>query len=277
MTDIIDITGNWTQMPLQHTALLLRNDEVEICVVTKKLPFSPTLRCDQPPAGPADSSSHLELAHPLALPIEAGGLSMRQLAAAMKNDAALQERLVQTLGRVLDFTVARNDAACRARSPKSQLSSFESNSQCPLKPSAYLQRIQKYTVASPCNFLIGILYLQRLRDRDQDKKMLLTSFNIQRYLLTAIMLASKTFDDYYMPNKQWALVGNLSLKEMNELELDMLFALSFSMSVHREEYDICSQDIEDLDNAIVGQAMQSVNVKSLKSELAHPRDPLSPS
>ena len=268
-----------------HNAFLSRVDEVKICA-------KPTmdLQCHgaaHTPAGPAENTNpnHQQLTraaaecHPLALPIEAGGLSMHQLAAAMKHDAALQERLIETLGRILDNTVTRNDCGCRVYS---QLSRFESNSRCPMTPSAYLDRIQTFTAASPCNFVVGLIYLQRLRDTDPENTMKLTSFNIQRYLLTAIMLATKNFDDYCVSNKQWALIGDLDLKEMNTLELDMIFALSFSLSVTREEYDLCRQDLDNLDNATVAEhAMQSLDVKSLKAELAqtcvdpHPNGPLS--
>jgi hypothetical protein len=74
----------------------------------------------------------------------------------------------------------------------------------------------------------------------------LTPFNIQRYLLTASMLASKTFDDVHVSNKQWGLVGEIEAKDMLLLELDMLSALDFSMTVHREEDDACVSALEDL-------------------------------
>lgn len=259
--------------PSPH-AFLPRVDEIKDCATqSKKLRCDDDAHCENTPAGPAANSSHqLSKAggacHPLTLPMKTGGLSMHQVAAAMMHDCALQERLVKTLGQILDTTVYRNDArrhrACC--SPDSPLLRFESNSRCPLKPSAYLERIQKYTVTSPCNFVIGLIYLQRLRDLDQAKQMRLTSFNTQRYLLTAIMLASKTFDDYYVSNKQWALVGDLDVKEMNTLELDMLFALSFSMGVTREEYDLCSWALDDHLRTLAGEeAMQFTNVVGEKA------------
>jgi hypothetical protein len=45
----------------------------------------------------------------------------------------------------------------------------------------------KYARCSPCNLVVGLIYLQRLMDSDRDgKQTLLSSYNIQRLLLTAL-------------------------------------------------------------------------------------------
>ena len=175
---------------------------------------------------------------------------MVDLIAAMTSDAEQQESNVDKVGRVLDACVAHNVATFaendweRRHSRCATFPRFESHVRCPLKPSAYLERIYQYTSTSPCNAVIGFIYLQRISSRHG---ICLTTFNIQRYLLTAIMLASKTFDDVHVSNKQWALIGDIEkAKEMLLLELDMLVALDFSMTVHREEYDACVSALEDL-------------------------------
>jgi hypothetical protein len=181
---------------------------------------------------------------------DAGGISMVDLIAAMTSDAEQQESNLDNVGRVLDACVDHNVATFaendweRRHSRCATFHRFESHVRCPLKPSAYLERIYQYTSTSPCNAVIGFIYLQRISSRHG---ICLTSFNIQRYLLTAIMLASKTFDDVHASNKQWALIGDIEkAKDMLLLELDMLVALDFSMTVHREEYDACVSALEDL-------------------------------
>ena len=219
---------------------------------------------------PGESARH---ARAVSEPCEAGGMTMTELAAVMRLDAKQQKHLVDVLGRVLDVTVARNDAANLGAS---MLMSFESTRRCPLKPSRYLARIQEYTAASPCNFAIGLIYLQRLRDSDPAQGMRLTSLNTQRCLLTAIMLAAKTYDDLYVSNKQWAAVGDLAVAEMNTLELDMLFALEFSMKVTREEYDQCVRALENLDAAFAEQAADAPPLSPPAHTPAHPRTTLKP-
>ncbi len=175
---------------------------------------------------------------------------MVDLIAAMTSDAEQQESNLDNVGRVLDACVDHNVATFaendweRRHSRCATFPRFESHVRCPLRPSAYLERIYQYTATSPCNAVIGFIYLQRISSRHG---ICLTSFNIQRYLLTAIMLASKTFDDVHVSNKQWALIGDIEkAKDMLLLELDMLVALDFSMTVHREEYDACVSALEDL-------------------------------
>ena len=176
---------------------------------------------------------------------------MLDLKQAFIDDAAAYENIPDPLGRVLDKTVARHDQCHRSEPARARdsLSVFEGKTRCPLHPSQYLWRILQYTRTSPCNLLIGLIYLQRLKNQT-DGQLALTSFNTQRLLLTASMLASKMYDDYYASNCQWALVGDLSLKELNGLELEMLWQLGFSLAVSREEFDHCYDQIMQMANEV---------------------------
>ena len=159
-------------------------------------------------------------------------------------DAEAQEWIVEVLAHVLDFTIKSN--SCEHLADRSTLASALDNFQgahpCPLSPDAYLNRILRYTRVSPCNILVGVMYMQRLKHkaaaRGQDLK--LTPFNIQRLLLCAIMLAAKFHDDLFVSNRQWALVGDISTHEMNSLELDMLTELNFNLFVTRDDYNASS-------------------------------------
>ena len=176
----------------------------------------------------------------------------------LRADADAQEPVIGLYCRVLQSTVAENDKRIEhqtahdgsQRPPAHPL--FEGAHPCPLSASEYVKRILKYTRCSPCNLVVGLIYLQRLRDSDrEDKKTVLSSYNIQRLLLTALMLASKFLDEPHASNKQWALVGDLSVKEMNNLEMEMLWLLKFSLNVSREEYDECFQALEALDVCLI--------------------------
>jgi len=167
---------------------------------------------------------------------------MLEMAKVIIEDAARQEYIVEDLGQVLDASVDREAVYVSPKGPsETSAVSFESSSPCPLKPSEYLKRMLKYTKCSPCCFVIGVIYLQRLKEGSSGGALRLTPFNIQRLLLTAVMLASKTHDDYFVSNKQWALVGDLHLSELNVLEIEMLYDLKFSMTVTREEYDVSTE------------------------------------
>jgi len=149
----------------------------------------------------------------------------------MMQDAASQEKVVGLLGTLLDKTIECND---RRSCQPGKLPEFEAG-RCHLSASAYLKRIMKYGGCSDCCVVVGLLYLQRLKQRVSTLR--LTSNNMQRLLLTSVMVASKFLDDEYNSNKHWAQIGGLSLQELNMLEIRMLFHMSFRLQVTRKEYE----------------------------------------
>ena len=51
------------------------------------------------------------------------------------------------------------------------------------------------------------------------------------------MLASKFFDDIYYNNAYYARVGGIANAEVNNLEMEMLHMISFSLYVSPEQYE----------------------------------------
>ena len=156
---------------------------------------------------------------------------MVELTRAMKDDAAAQEGVPEILGMLLDKTIQRNDCLGHV----CELTEFESATCRYLSASAYLKRIMNYSCCSECCAVVGLLYLQRLKQRVQTLR--LTSNNLQRLLLTSVMVAAKFLDDMYFSNKHWAQIGGLSLKEVNALEMIFLFRLNFDLQMTRETYE----------------------------------------
>ena len=164
-------------------------------------------------------------------PQEAGGPPMLEFTQMMKDDAAAQERVVERIGMLLDKTIYRNDL----RGQKSELPEFESDTAFPVTASAYLNRILKYGGCSHCCAVVGLMYLQRLKQRMPT--VCLTSGNIQRLLLTSVLVAAKYLEDSHYPHTHWARIGNLKVQELNALEIELLFNLNFDVGVTREEYE----------------------------------------
>ncbi len=182
----------------------------------------------QHPLSDGDVGAQCAPAH--AEPLERGGLDMAELKAAMTKESSAQEPLVEIIGALLDKTVQRNDMLGRV----SQLHAFEGARICALPASEYLIRIMRYGKCSPSCAVVGLIYLQRIKAKVPSA--CVTSRNLQRLLLLALMLANKFLDDLYFSNKQWAKIGGISLQEINELELTVLRLLEWKMMVTREEY-----------------------------------------
>jgi len=68
-------------------------------------------------------------------------------------------------------------------------------------------RIHKYASCDPECFVLALVYIDRLIQRNS---LLLTSLNVHRIIITAIMLPAKFFDDQYFNNAHYAKVGGVS-------------------------------------------------------------------
>jgi len=97
----------------------------------------------------------------------------------------------------------------------------------------YLQRIHKYASCSTECFILALIYIDRLIQRNN---FLLSELNVHRVVITAIMLAAKFFDDQYFNNAYYAKVGGVPAHEMNSLEVEFLFRINFSLHVTPELY-----------------------------------------
>ncbi len=164
--------------------------------------------------------------------------------------------------------------------------------------SYYISRMSRYSGASPCCFIVALIYLDRFYRRVP--YMRLNSRTLQRLLLVAVMTATKYIEDVPRLNSRWytsnhrihaahaqirdacsyscshihstlplrtcsgcihlcihffnfdfsmsytvdsaacrAEIGGLPLRELNQLELEFLFALDFDLSVHPQDYALC--------------------------------------
>ncbi len=156
---------------------------------------------------------------------EQGGQSFLEFIEAFKSDAADQveylkiaiERVTATLAysQKNPRPVSRSDAIVYSEYLEA-LSAFEGPALC-CTAERYIKRIMKYGGSSPCNVIIGLMFLHRIQGAFP--LLDLTPKNAQRLLLTAIMVACKVYDDIYYSNKYWGLIGELSASEMRLLEI----------------------------------------------------------
>ena len=67
--------------------------------------------------------------------------------------------------------------------------------------SYYLQRISKYSGAGSSSLVAALLYLERLKSKQNP--ITLTTTNLQRLLLVSVMTATKFLEDICYPFKCW--------------------------------------------------------------------------
>ncbi|KAH7372851.1 hypothetical protein KP509_17G024900 [Ceratopteris richardii] len=144
-------------------------------------------------------------------------------------------RVLQVLWSLLQRIVAMNDAYSayagrhNAFSHLDGAAIFQGLKAPSISLQHYVERIFKYADCSPSCFVVAYVYLDRFIH--QQPGLPITSLNVHRLLITSVMVAAKFLDDAYYSNAYYAKVGGVSTCEMNRLELEFLFRLSFRLQV----------------------------------------------
>ncbi|KAF6152982.1 hypothetical protein GIB67_021587 [Kingdonia uniflora] len=136
-------------------------------------------------------------------------------------------KVVTFLSSLLEKVSRSNDANRRLDSQK--ISVFHGLSRPTISIQTYLERIFKYADCSPSCFVVAYIYLDRFAQRQPSLP--INSYNVHRLLITSIMVSAKFMDDIYYNNAYYAKVGGISTGELNFLEVDFLFGLSFHLNV----------------------------------------------
>lgn len=148
---------------------------------------------------------------------------------ATPEQTAQGSALVRVLSAVLDRLVCAN--APLALADPGQVTKFHALKAPGIGIHQYLERIHKYASCSNECFILALIYIDRLIQRNN---FLLTELNVHRVVITAILLGAKFFDDAYYNNAYYAKVGGVLVSEMNGLEVDFLFRINFSLHVTPE-------------------------------------------
>ena len=138
--------------------------------------------------------------------------------------------LIQVLSFVLDKMVLANEDR-----PENnvRITKFHALRPPTIGISDYLTRIFQYASCSPECFVLSLIYIDRLIQRNG---FLLTPLTVHRVIITSVVLAAKFFDDHYFNNAYYARIGGIPVEEMNALELEFLFLTNFSLHVSPESY-----------------------------------------
>mmetsp|Transcript_25028 Transcript_25028/g.59119 ORF Transcript_25028/g.59119 Transcript_25028/m.59119 type:complete len:230 (-) Transcript_25028:158-847(-) len=152
--------------------------------------------------------------------------------AEMKVIGDRERMLIPMLSHVLEALVRRNDLLVAA--DKTTVTAFHALKAPAVAVPDYVERIRKYSLCSPCCFVIGLVFMDRYLQRNPD--FILSSLSVHRLVLTSVLLAAKFLDDFYYNNSFWAKVGGIPVAELNALELELLFKLNFDLHVSVEEY-----------------------------------------
>lgn len=177
--------------------------------------------------------------------------------------------LVHVLATVLDRLCVAN--APMARADPGLVTKFHAMKAPGIAILQYLERIHKYASCSNECFVLALIYIDRLIQRNN---FLLTELNAHRVVITAVLLAAKFFDDAYYNNAYYAKVGGVLVTEMNGLEVDFLFRINFSLHVTPEVFEKYRFELLSQAAACVALSMQQLitpinSTSAVSSHLQH--------
>lgn len=142
--------------------------------------------------------------------------------------------IVRVLAAVLERLVSANkSSSADTSSPNCEITKFHALKAPGIGILQYLERIHKYASCSTECFILALIYIDRLIQRNS---FILSELNVHRVVITAVLLAAKFFDDAYYNNAYYAKVGGVHVSEMNSLEVDFLFRINFSLHVSPEVF-----------------------------------------
>lgn len=112
--------------------------------------------------------------------------------------------------------------------------------------SDYLARMVKYIDAWKCGedarvgrgiraLIVSLVYLDRMSQRKSEFR--ITSYNVHRVLMIAMLVSTKFFEDIPFQNSYWSRVAGVSLEELNKLEASFCATIDFDLNVSPSDFE----------------------------------------
>ncbi len=144
------------------------------------------------------------------------------------------QRLMPIVAAALKDVVAIHEPLKAFAPPDDRYSYYETNAAPPITIDAYVQRISEYTYISPSTLLCSLVILDRLAGRHPT--LLFTMLNIYKIFFVAVRIASKVVDLRTLNNKNFAPVGGISNRHLNDIEARMLIDLRFDLYISPADF-----------------------------------------
>ncbi|KAK1304945.1 Cyclin-U4-1 [Acorus calamus] len=150
----------------------------------------------------------------------------------MSSSDPITPRVITFLSSLLQRVAESNDTD---RSEPQRVSVFDGLTRPAISVQSYLERIFRYANCSPSCYVVAYIYLDRFARRHPSLP--INSYNVHRLLITSVLVAAKFMDDVCYNNAYYAKVGGISTAEMNFLEVDFLFGLSFQLNMTPDTFN----------------------------------------
>ncbi|XP_063789941.1 protein CNPPD1 isoform X2 [Pseudophryne corroboree] len=101
----------------------------------------------------------------------------------------------------------------------------------------YAARVSREACISPCSMMLALVYIERLRHRNPEYLQQISSSDL---FLISMMVASKYLydegEEEEVFNDEWGAAGRLDVQTVNNLEMNFLRAIDWSLYTHPREF-----------------------------------------
>jgi len=136
----------------------------------------------------------------------------------------------------------------------------------------YVDRLKEWIVCGPESYVVAMCYLKQLEQRNVLP--ILTTTSVHRVFFACLMLAVKVTEDETLNNADFAKVACIQLNILNEMELFLLNALNFVVTVSVDEFVACKRELIHIDLLLTKSKTGKVNELARLGRVKDPQQPL---
>jgi deoxyhypusine synthase len=146
------------------------------------------------------------------------------------NSNMLMEKLTTVIPTIISRIVSKNIEDGIDKSTK-----FDCSSRINVNFQDYLKRLIQYSEAES-NTLIYCLALMDMIC--ETKKVYLTTKNIHKLFLVALVIAIKALEDEIFAESHYAYIGGISSKELAKLEHEFLSIMDYKINISKDKFTL---------------------------------------
>jgi hypothetical protein len=134
----------------------------------------------------------------------------------------------------------------------------------------YLTRLKKYFQCSDAVFVLALIMVDRLLEKNDVEPNRITTRNVHRLYLASLIVTVKYNEDLVYGNSHYARSGGIMLREVNRLERFFAWALDFDFHVFPEQYNLYERSLRELRSQLDAPQIKSLEAPPSPLKCAPP-------
>ena len=173
--------------------------------------------------------------------VSRGGRQLSELEILQDKHEPEFRLIVPVVADVLTSCVEQHTELSKTTQRDQRYVQYETNAVPGIQIEDYVHRLAEYTYISPATLIASLIFLDRLCVRHTT--LLITNLNVFKLFFVAVRVASKVVDLRTLNNKNFAAVGGISNRHLNDLEAKFLIDMRFDLYIQPREFYLYGQKV----------------------------------